>query len=121
MLAAIIGIVVAASQGNNIKANSEQIEYNSEQIKSNSAKISVNSDQTESNSHQIKSNLQLIESLLSNTSYIYEYIEERGKVLPGIEERYDLTKTGTFYGPTFYLRQCKLRLRAKINSLHEYT
>ena len=113
ILAAIIGIAVAASQGNNIKANSEQIAYNSEQINSNSAKIAVNSEQTESN-------LQLIGSLLSNTSYIYEYIEVRGKVLPGIEERYDLTKTGTFYGPTFYLRQCKLRLRAKINGLHEY-
>ena len=39
ILAAIIGIAVAASQGNNIKANSDQIAYNS-------AKISVNSDQT---------------------------------------------------------------------------
>ena len=35
MLAAIIGIAVAASQGNNIKANSDQIAYNSEKIAEN--------------------------------------------------------------------------------------
>ena len=71
ILAVIIVIAVAASQGNNIKANSEQ-------IASNSAKIAVNLDQT-------KSNLQLIVYLLSNAGYIYEFIVARGNVLPGIE------------------------------------
>ena len=116
MFAAIIGIAVAASLGINIKANSEQITSNSEkiavnskQIKSNSAKISVNSEQT-------KSNLQLIESLLSNACYIHKYIGARGKVLPGTEWIYNLGKTGTFYGPTFYLEQCKLRLKAVVTN-----
>ena len=95
ILAAIIGIAVAASQGINIKANSEQIAYNSEQI---------------------KSNLQLIEYLLSNAGYIYKYIEERGNILPGIKWIYNLGKTGTFYGPTFYLEQCKLRLKAVVTN-----
>ena len=53
---------------------------------------------------------------MSNASYIYEYIEKRGKFLPGIEKTYDLTKTGTSYGPTFSLRQCKLRLKAVVTS-----
>ena len=81
ILAAIIGIAVAASQGNNIKANSEQIDY-----------------------------------LKYSVDYIYEYIEERGKVLPGIEWIYDVEKTGTFYRPTFYLEQCKLRLKAEVTN-----
>ena len=102
ILAAIIVIAVAASQGNNIKANSEQ-------IASNSAEIAVNLDQT-------KSNLQLIEYLLSNAGYIYEYIGARGKVLPGIKWGNNVENTGTFYGPTFYLGQCKLRLKAVVTS-----
>ena len=128
MLAAIIGIAVAASQGNNIKANSDQIKSNSskfavssEQIKSNSAKFAVNSEQIKSNSakiavnsQQTKSNLQLIEYLLSNAGYINKYIEARGKFLQGIEWIYNVGKTGTFYGPTFYLGQCKLRLKAVV-------
>ena len=123
ILAAIIGIAVAASQGINTKVNSEQIASNSEPIKSNSAKIAVNSKQILSisakiavNSHQTESNLQLIESLLSNAGYIYEYIGARRKALLGIEWIYNLTKTGTFYGPTFYLGQCKLRLKAVVTS-----
>ena len=174
ILAAIIGIAVAASQGNNIKANSNQTESNSEQIKSNSnqteynsiqiksnsnqtesnsiqiksnsnqtesnsiqiksilqqtesnsiqiksilqqtefnsIQIKSNSNQTESNSNKIESNSQQLESLLFSLGYIYKYIEERGKVLPGIERIYNLNENETFYGPTFYLKQCKLRLK----------
>ena len=66
--------------------------------------------------NETQNNLQIIEPLLSNASYIYEYIEARGKFLPGIEKTYDLTKTGTSYGPTFSLRQCKLRLKAVVTS-----
>ena len=82
-IVAILGITIASSQENNIKANANQPE----------------------------TNLTLNESLLSNASYIYEYIGARRKVLPGIEKIYDLIKTGTFYGPIFYLGQCKLRLK----------
>ena len=78
ILAAIIGIAVAASQGINIKANSEQIDY-------------------------LKDNY-------------YKYIGARGNVLPGIEWIYNVEKTGTFYGPTFYLEQCKLRLKAVVTN-----
>ena len=79
IIAVIIGIAVAASQGNNIKANSQQIEY-----------------------------------IRDNSAYIYEYVEARGKVLLGIEWIYDLKETGYFLGPTFYLKQCKLRLIARV-------
>ena len=78
ILAAIIGIGVAASQGINIKVNSEQIDY------------------------------------LRDSDY--KYIGARGNVLRGIEWIYDVEKTGTFYGPTFYLRQCKLRLKAVVTN-----
>ena len=88
ILAAIIGLAVAASQGNSIKANSEQIAYNSEQI----------------------------DYLKYSRDYIYKYIGARGKVLPGIEWIYNLEKPGTFYGPTFYLGQCKLRLKAEVTN-----
>ena len=111
IIAAIIGIgITVANQGHyhNIKANSKQITYNSQQ--------------TESNSDQTESNLQLIESLLFNASYIYKYIEARGKVLPGIEWIYDLNELGFIYGPSFYLEQCKLRLRAdaQVTTYQEY-
>ena len=85
ILAAIIGIAVAASQGNNIKVNSEQ-------IASNSAKI----------------------DFLKYSDY--KYIVARGKVLSGIEWTNNVEKTGTFYGPTFDLGQCKLRLKAVVTN-----
>ena len=78
ILAAIIGIAVAASQENNIKANSEQIDY------------------------------------LKDSDY--KYIVARGNVLRGIEWKYNVENTGTFYGPTFYLEQCKLRLIAVVTN-----
>ena len=81
ILAAIIGIAVAASQGINIKANSEQIDY-----------------------------------LKDILGYINKYIGARGNILPGIEWIYDVEKTGTFYGPTLYLEQCKLRLKAVVTN-----
>ena len=84
IVAAIIGIPLTVTQENNIKANSEGI----------------------------KSNLELIEYLLFNGSYISKYIGERGKVLLGIEWIYNLNEIGTFYGPSLYLGQCKLRLTA---------
>ena len=121
-LAAMIGIALGiAFQGNNIKTNSEQITYNSEQIKFISARIAVNSDQIDFNSQQAKYNLQLIVTLLSNAGYIYKYIEERGKVLSGIEWIYNVEKIGTFYGPTFTLEQCKLRLKAVVTSYYRTT
>ena len=95
LIVVIIGIAVAACQGNNSK---------------------VNSSQPETNANQPETNLQLIDSLLSNVSYIYKYIVARGKVLPGIEWTYNVEKTGTFYGPTFYLEQCKLTLKAVVTN-----
>ena len=99
IVAAIIGIPLTVTQENIIKANSEgiksnlqQIEANSQQIESNSEQIESNSQQIAYSSEQIKTNLQLIEYLLSNASYIYKYIEERGKVLPGIEWIYNLNE-----------------------------
>ena len=94
LITTIIGIAVAVTKGNNLKANSNQPKTNANQPKTNS--------------NQLETNLTQTESLLSNTNYIYKYIETRRKVLPGIEMIYDLTNTGTFYGPTFYLGQCKL-------------
>ena len=102
IIAATIGITVAVALANNIKTNSEQIASNLNQTK-------FNSSETE---QLIESHFQLIESLLSNTSYIYKFIEERGKALLGIEWIYNLTETGNLYGLTFYLGQCKLRLTA---------
>ena len=81
ILAAIIGIAVAASQGINIKANSEQIDY-----------------------------------LKDSVGYTNKYIGARRKVLRGIEWINNVGKTGTFYGPTFYLEQCKLTLRAVVTN-----
>ena len=98
IVAATIGIPLTVTQGNNIKANS----------------VGINS-----NLQQIEASLQLIESLLSNASYIYEYIEERGKALLGIEWIYNLNETENLYGPTFYLGQCKLSLRAVAEATNE--
>ena len=97
LITTIIGIAVAVTQGNNLKSNANQPKTNANQPKTDS--------------NQPETNLTLNESLLSNASYIYKYIGARRKFLPGIEKIYDLKKTGTFYGPTFYLGQCKLRLK----------
>ena len=111
LITAMIGIAVAVTKGNNLKANSNQPKTNANQPETNSNQPETNSNQLETNSNQPETNLTLNESLLSNTSYIYEYIGARRKFLPGIKKIYNLTKTGTFYGPTFYLGQCKLRLK----------
>ena len=109
LVAAIIGIDVAAIQGDNIKANSEQTKSDSDQIAYNSEQIAYNSEQIAYNSEQI-------DYLKDSVGYIYKYMEERGKVLTGIEWIYDLEKIETFYGPTFYLEQCKLRLKAVVTN-----
>ena len=64
----------------------------------------------------IKANSQQMDYLKYSGSvdYINKYIEARGKFLQGIEWIYNLEKTGTLYGPTFYLGQCKLRLKAVV-------
>ena len=46
--------------------------------------------------------------------YIEEYIEERGKIISGIEWIHGLQEKGFIYGPSFYLGQCKLRLKARL-------
>ena len=61
----------------------------------------------------IKANSEQIDYLKDND---YKYIGARGNVLPGIEWIYEVEKTGTFYGPTFYLEQCKLRLKAVVTN-----
>ena len=101
----------AETNSNQPKTNSNRPKTNANQAETNSNETKTNSNQPETNSNQPLTNLTLNESLLSNTSYIYEYIGARRKFLPGIEKIYDLTKTGTFYGPIFYLGQCKLRLK----------
>ena len=92
LLSAVIGITVAASLENGIQYNSQQIESIKEI--------------TSQNSEYIK----------GSTSHISEYIPGRGKVLPGIEWIHGLKYTGLFYGPTFYLGQCNLRLKAIVYS-----
>ena len=78
----------------------------------------MNEQQIQTNLNQPETNFSLNESLLSNSSNIYEYIGARRKFLPGIEKIFDLTNTGTFYGPTFYLVQCKLRLKTYSLTTH---
>ena len=77
--------------------------------------IQVNVQIIESNSKQIQTNTASVQSLRASLGYLHEYIEERGKVLPGIEWVHELTKEGTLFGPTFYLEQCKLRVEAEVS------
>ena len=90
-----IAIIIAMYQTSNIQT------YTNYEIKSIESKINS---KTELNSKQI-------ESIFSSLGYIHEHIEERGKILLGTQWIHDLKENGWFYGPTFYLKQCKLRLK----------
>ena len=51
-----------------------------------------------------------------------EHIKERGKILSGTQWIHDLKENGWIYGPTFYLKQCKLRLKvnARVTTYQNY-
>ena len=70
----------------------------------------------ESLGNSIRTNSEQISYLKDSSLYSYEYIRERRKFLLGIEWRYDLQEIGTLSGPTFYLGQCRLRLKAEITN-----
>ena len=108
IIPAVIAIAVAICQANSIQYNSQRIEANSHQMNFSSQLI-------QTNSHQIDSNLQLIKLIqLSNSGFLTDYIGSRRKALPGIAWVHDLGESGHIYGPTFYMGQCKMSLKAYI-------
>ena len=65
------------------------------------------------NERSIQSNEQSVKFLMSN-SYLHDYIEDRGKTLRGVEWAHKNAKDETYYGPIFYLGNCKLRLHVNV-------
>ena len=99
------------------ESNKQDIQSVKQSTESNKQDIQFVKQSTESNKQDIQSNKrsilsheQLTYSLLSRGIYLHEYIEDRDMTLQGVEWIHRTVKGETIYGPTFHMRECKLRL-----------
>ena len=56
----------------------------------------------------------LMSDAFSNSTYLHDYILDRGKTLQGVEWTHRNVGGETYYGPTFYLGNYKLRLHVYV-------
>ena len=97
------------SNKQDIQSVKQSIESNKLDIQSNKQSIESNKLDIQSNKQSILSHEQLTYSLLSRGTYLHEYIEDRDMTLQGVEWIHRTVKGETIYGPTFHMRECKLR------------
>ena len=64
----------------------------------------------------IQVNAQSLRLLMSNATYLNDYIQDRGKTLQGVEWAHRNVDGETYYGPIFYLGTCKLRLHVLVHT-----
>ena len=93
-----------------IHSNELSIRLNKQDIQSVKQSTWSNKQAIRSNKQSVLSHEQLTFSLLSRGTYLHEYIEDRDMTLQGVEWIHRTVKGETIYGPTFYMRECKLRL-----------
>ena len=73
-------------------------------------RIHVNEHSIQSNKQSIQSHDQSLRFLMSNSTYLHDYIQDIDKTLQGVEWTHRNVGDETYYGPIFYLDNCKLRL-----------
>ena len=56
----------------------------------------------------------LMSNTMSNTTYLYDYIQDRDKTLHGVEWTHRNVRGETYYGSIFYLGTCRLRLHVYV-------
>ena len=56
----------------------------------------------------------LMSDAFSNSPYLHDYIQDRDRTLQGVEWTHRNVRGETYYGPIFYLGNCKLRLHVHV-------
>ena len=109
-------------QSNNqfIQSNKQSIQLHDQSIQSNKQSIQSNRQSIQSNKQSIQSHSQsmkfLVSDAFSNSTYLHDYILDRGKTLEGVEWTHRNVRGETYYGPIFYLGNCKLRLHVYVST-----
>ena len=115
------------SNKQSIQSNKQSIQLHEQSIQSNKQSIQSNKQSIQSNNQFIQSNNQSIQShsqsmkflvsdAFSNSTYLHDYILDRGKTLEGVEWTHRNVRGETYYGPIFYLGNCKLRLHVYVST-----
>ena len=127
---AVIGMALLVSylhtEINRIHVNQQSIQSNKQTIQSTkhsmeSAKQSIKSNiqSIEISNHSIESHDQALKFLMSKSTYLHDYIQDRGKSLQGVEWTHRNVGGETYYGPIFYLGNCKLRIHVYVRTFVE--
>ena len=96
-----------------IQSYNQSIQSVEESIQSNKQSIESNKQSIQSHEQSIQSHDQSFRFLMSN-SYLHDYILDRDKTLQGVEWTHRNVRGETYYGPIFYLGNCKLRLHVYV-------
>ena len=113
------------SNKDSIQSNKQSIQSNKDCIQSNKQSIQSNKQSIQSNKDSIQSHDQsmrfILPSTVFNTTYLYDYIQERNKTLRGVGWTHRNVAQKTYYGPIFYLGTCRLRLHVYVyaSSFHD--
>ena len=112
----VLGLSILVSH---LHTERDRIDVNEQSIQSNVQSIQSHEQSIQCHEQSIQSNDQSIMFLMSNVAskatYLYDYIQDRGKTLQGVEWTHGNVGGKRYYGPIFYLGTCKLRFHMSVS------